>query len=71
MLVADLLQPNSSAGLLVFENAWATRLRDAVVNAGGRLVDTPASLPPLSTLPSKRPSRRRATGPVEGKTCQE
>ena len=39
MLVADLLQPNSSAGLLVFENAWATRLRDAVVKSGGRLVD--------------------------------
>ena len=36
---ADLLEPNSSAGLLVFENVWATRLRDAIVGAGGRLVD--------------------------------
>ena len=36
---ADKLQPNSSGALLVFENAWATRLRDAVVNAKGRLVD--------------------------------
>ncbi len=39
MLVADLLNPNSSAGILVFENVWATRLRDAIVNANGRLVD--------------------------------
>ena len=36
---AELLWPNSSAGLLVYEHVWATRLRDAVVGAGGRLVD--------------------------------
>lgn len=36
---ADLFERNSSAGLLVFENVWATRLRDAIVGAGGRLVD--------------------------------
>jgi hypothetical protein len=36
---AELLQPHSSAAVLVYENVWATRLRDAVVNAGGRLVD--------------------------------
>jgi hypothetical protein len=36
---AKLLQPHSSAAVLVYENVWATRLRDAVVNAGGRLVD--------------------------------
>lgn len=39
MLAAELLQPNSSAAMLVFENVWATRLRDAIVNADGRLVD--------------------------------
>jgi hypothetical protein len=38
-LLADNLQPDSSAGLLVFENLWSTRLRDAIVNANGRLVD--------------------------------
>ena len=38
-LAAEKLQPNSSGALLVFENAWAARLRDAVVNAKGRLVD--------------------------------
>ena len=38
-LMAAALEPNSSAGVLVFENVWATRLRDAIVNAGGRLVD--------------------------------
>jgi hypothetical protein len=36
---AELLQPHSSAAVVVYENVWATRLRDAVVNAGGRLVD--------------------------------
>ena len=39
MRAAEMLQPNSSAGVLVFENVWATRLRDAIVNSGGRLVD--------------------------------
>jgi hypothetical protein len=38
MQAADLLQPDSSAGVLVFENVWATRLRDAIVNSNGRLV---------------------------------
>jgi hypothetical protein len=39
LTVAAALQPNSSAGVLVFENVWATRLRDAIVASGGRLVD--------------------------------
>jgi hypothetical protein len=38
-ILAQELQPNSSGALLVFENVWATRLRDAVVSANGRLVD--------------------------------
>ena len=38
-LLAKGLEPNSSAALLVFENVWAKRLRDAVVSANGRLVD--------------------------------
>ena len=37
-LVADELAPDSSAGLLVWENAWATRFADAVRNANGRVV---------------------------------
>jgi hypothetical protein len=32
------LEPNSSAGLMLFENTWATEFRDAVVNANGQLV---------------------------------
>ena len=39
LLIADKLQPNSSAAAMVFEHVWATRLRDAVVNSHGRLVD--------------------------------
>jgi hypothetical protein len=38
-VLAEPLQTNCSAALLVYENVWATRLRDAVVSANGRLVD--------------------------------
>ena len=38
-ILARQLQPNSSGALLVFEHTWSTPLRDAVVNANGRLVD--------------------------------
>jgi hypothetical protein len=38
-LEAEKLEPHTSAAMIVYENVWATRLRDAVVNAGGRLVD--------------------------------
>jgi len=37
-LAADALENNSSAGLLVFENVWATRFAEAVRNADGVLV---------------------------------
>ena len=33
------LEPNSSAALLVWEDVWATKLRDAIVDAGGELLD--------------------------------
>jgi len=33
------LDPNSSAALLVWEDVWATKLRDALRNAGGELLD--------------------------------
>jgi len=32
------LENNTSAGLLLFENVWATRFRDAVLNANGEVV---------------------------------
>jgi len=38
-IAAESLDPDSSAGLLVYENVWATRFRDAIVDSGGRLVD--------------------------------
>ena len=44
IFAAEMLQPDSSAGVLLFEHAWATRLRDAIVNAKGRVVDN-ASIP--------------------------
>ena len=37
-LAAEALEPNSSAGLLVFENVWATKFAEAVRNADGILV---------------------------------
>ena len=33
------LEPNSSAAMLVWEDIWATKLRDAILNAGGELLD--------------------------------
>jgi hypothetical protein len=36
---AEELDPNSSAALLVWEDLWATRLKEALVNADGVLLD--------------------------------
>jgi hypothetical protein len=33
------LDPNSSAALLVWEDVWATKIRDSIVNAGGEVLD--------------------------------
>ncbi|MBE9138102.1 hypothetical protein IQ254_13050 [Nodosilinea sp. LEGE 07088] len=38
LLLAQSLEPNSSAALMLFENVWATRFRDAVVNANGQVL---------------------------------
>jgi len=38
-LVAEGLEPNSSVGLLVWENVWAGRFAAAVHEAGGRVLD--------------------------------
>ena len=35
---SEALAPNSSAALLLFEDTWATRFRDALVNANAELV---------------------------------
>jgi uncharacterized membrane protein len=37
-LAAESLTPNSSAGILVFENAWAARFAAAVRDSGGEVV---------------------------------
>jgi hypothetical protein len=37
--LADALEPDSSGALLLFEHVWAKKLRDALVNANGILVD--------------------------------
>jgi hypothetical protein len=37
--VAGALEPNSAAAILVWEDVWATRLTEALANAGGQLVD--------------------------------
>jgi hypothetical protein len=37
--VAEGLEPNSAAAMLVWEDVWATRFTEALVNAGGQLVD--------------------------------
>ena len=37
--VGDTLEPNSSAALLVWENVWAREVKQAILNAGGELLD--------------------------------
>ena len=37
--IADQLEPDSAALILLFEHAWARGLKDAVVNAGGFVVN--------------------------------
>ncbi len=36
--LAEALENNSSAGIMLFENAWATRFADAIHNAKGEVV---------------------------------
>jgi hypothetical protein len=36
--LAEALEPNSSAAILLFEHTWAIPFRDAIVNSGGQLV---------------------------------
>jgi hypothetical protein len=36
--LAEALEPNSSAAILLFEHTWAIPFRDAIANSGGRLV---------------------------------
>jgi hypothetical protein len=36
--ISDVLEDNSSAGLMVFENTWATRFRDALERAKGEVL---------------------------------
>jgi uncharacterized membrane protein len=37
--LGELLEPNSSGALLLFEHVWAVKLRDALANANGVLID--------------------------------
>lgn len=39
MAVAEDLEPNSSVGLLVWEDVWAAKIAEAIANAGGELWD--------------------------------
>ena len=39
MDIGAALEPNSSAAILVWEDVWATRLKDAIIDAGGVMVD--------------------------------
>jgi len=36
--LAEALEPNSSAAIMLFEHTWAIPFRDALVNSGGQLV---------------------------------
>jgi len=36
--LADALEPNSSAAIMLFEHTWAIPFRDAIAGSGGRLI---------------------------------
>lgn len=36
--IADILEPNSAAGLLIIEQLWAKPLKEALQNANGKLI---------------------------------
>ena len=36
--MAEMLTPDSSAAFLLFEHLWAVKLRDAILNADGRMI---------------------------------
>jgi len=36
--LTEMLAPDSSVGIMLFENAWAKRFADAVVNANGHVI---------------------------------
>lgn len=38
LILAQSIENNSSAALMLFENVWATRFRDAVLNANGKVM---------------------------------
>jgi hypothetical protein len=38
LTMAQSLEPNSSAALMLFENVWATRFRDAILHAKGEVL---------------------------------
>ena len=38
-ILTEDLQPNSAAGILVFEHTWVKRLREAVIGSGGVLLE--------------------------------
>ena len=37
--VAEEMEPNFSAGLLVWEDVWATKIKNSIIDAGGELWD--------------------------------
>jgi hypothetical protein len=36
--LASSIEPNSSAAIMLFENTWATRFRDAILDASGEVM---------------------------------
>jgi hypothetical protein len=37
-MVGNLLEPNSTAAAMLFENEWAVKFKQTIINANGRLV---------------------------------
>jgi hypothetical protein len=59
---AAVLENNSSAAMMLFENVWATRFRDAIVNANGQLLLSERI--PKAVIDSLMAEKLQATAPV-------
>jgi len=67
--VAATMEPNSAAAVLLFENTWATRFRDALLNANAELtfnIRIPYTVIEelLADQPKQIPAEAPATAPI-------
>ena len=70
MAVAEEMEPNFSAGLLVWEDVWATKIKNAIIDAGGELWDL-ERVPYRGRRRGDRVGRRRTSSTSERKEAHD